>query len=58
MNHHDDFIEEIQQEVIKQVISYDDIDTLNNESNRNDNVIMYTNIRSLNSNFEKLQILI
>ena len=41
MNQYVDLIEEIQLEVIYQEISYDDIKTLNEQSNSNDNVIMY-----------------
>lgn len=51
------FIEDIQNEVIKKECCYFDLDSLNKDRTKKD-LILYLNIRSLNSNYESLKILI
>ena len=58
MEQHIDFIEELQKEVVQEEISYYDLKTLNRNLNSNDSIILYVNIRSLNSNHTKLDILV
>lgn len=53
-----DILDDIQNEVQKQQISYEDLKSLNRDGKSTDNLILYLNIRSLNANLEKLQILI
>lgn len=58
MEQSDDLIEQIRNEVIQEEIEYFDLRTLNKESNKNDNYIMHVNVRSLNANYTKLNILV
>ena len=58
MDQHVDFVEELQKEVIYEEISYTNLKTLNVNLNRNDNLILHVNIRSLNANYNKLEIFI
>ena len=46
------------QNYLQQEIAYDDLNSLNKKITRKNNLILYLNIRSLNANFERLQIFI
>ncbi|XP_031788781.1 uncharacterized protein LOC116417823 [Nasonia vitripennis] len=58
MEQHIDLIEELQKEVLQEEISYPDLKTLNKNLYKNDSYILHLNIRSLNANFNKLEIFI
>lgn len=51
-------IDEIQNNIQNQERVYRDIETFNKERGNNNSLILYLNIRSLNANFEKLQLFI
>ena len=51
-------LQEIEETLQHQESVYNDLETFNRERNNNSNLILNLNIRSLNANFEKLQILI
>ena len=51
-------IEEIEYNLYQQERIYDDFEAFNKHRNNNENLILYLNIRSLNANFDKLEILI
>lgn len=53
-----ELIEEIQDSIHEQERLYRDIETFNKERNSNNSLILHLNIRSLNANFEKLQIFV
>lgn len=59
MSHSFNYLNLVKQQSLKSEIICTDIETMNrNLSNGNDEYILYLNIRSLNSNFPKLEILI
>jgi hypothetical protein len=58
MDHHCNYLEEIQESFQHQERVYNDLETFNKERNTNNNLILYLNIRSMNANFAKLQILV
>ena len=51
-------LQEIEETLHNKERVYNDLETFNREWNNNSNLILNSNIRSLNANFEKLQILI
>ena len=52
-----DLAEEIQREIIQAETEYHDLQALNKNLNEKDSIIMYVNVRSLNANHAKLEIL-
>ena len=58
MEQHIDLIEDFQREVTQVEESFTNYKTLNKNINKNDSLILYVNIRSLNCNYDKLNILI
>lgn len=58
MAQHISLIEDIQNQVVKQEGVYHNIKSLNKDGNIKDSRILYVNVRSINHNFDKLEILI
>ena len=58
MNTQLDLIDDTQTQITYKEISYNNLKTLNKDRNTRDNLILYLNIRSINKNFEKLQVFI
>lgn len=58
MAQHISLIEDIQNQVIKQEGVCHNIKSLNKDGNIKDSRILYVNVRSINHNFDKLEILI
>lgn len=58
MAQHLELIDEEQNQLIRQEVSYDRLKTPNKNCYKNDSTILYLNIRSLNANFNRLEILI